>query len=145
MLVSLWVALNLFAESVWGYYELVHGTEPPSPGIADFGYLASYAVALAAVLVTTLKSAGKTRMFETTLDAAMLTTGATGLSWPLVFAPLLGVNHPGAELWVRLAYPVGDLLIIFAFASFFLGFVGGDRNALAHITWSYVWHSDFRS
>ncbi len=128
MLVSLWVALNLFSESIWGYYELVHGTEPPSPGIADFGYLASYAVALAAVLVTTLKSAGKTRMFETTLDAAMLTTGAAGLSWPLVFAPLLEVNHLGAELWVRLAYPVGDLLIIFAFASFFLGFVRGDRK-----------------
>jgi diguanylate cyclase (GGDEF)-like protein len=67
-------------------------------------------------------------MLETLLDATMFTIGAAGLSWPLLLGPLLDVSGPGAAYWVTLAYPVGDLIIIFAFASFFLGSLGSRQG-----------------
>ena len=45
-----WLALNLFADTVWGVYEC-SGPRGPSPGWPDLGYLASYAAAFGAVLM----------------------------------------------------------------------------------------------
>ncbi|OFW58864.1 MAG: hypothetical protein A2133_02230 [Actinobacteria bacterium RBG_16_64_13] len=123
-----WVAFNLFGDSVWSYYEVVRQVEVPYPGLADVGYLACYPAAIAAVLVAAWRSIGRLRMVETLLDAAMVTIGAAGLSWPLLLRPLLDTADPGLGYWFTLAYPLGDLLILFAFASFLISSVSSTRT-----------------
>lgn len=120
---GVWMLLNIFADSTWAYYEIVLGAEVPSPGLPDVGYLLSYLVAFSGVLIAAYKTFGFLRAVETTLDATMFTVGAAGLAWPLLLAPLLE-GASGPEYWVMLAYPIGDLLIILAFASFFFGSAG---------------------
>lgn len=127
MLVASWVALNIFGDSAWAYYEVFRQVEVPIPSLADVGYLPSYAVAVAVVLVAAWKTAGRLRAWETLIDAAMLMLGAAGLMWPLILRPLLEQAGDGAEYWVTLAYPMGGLLFFLAFASFFLGTVGSNR------------------
>ncbi len=118
-----WIVLNLFGDTVWSAYEL-RGLEVPSPGLADIGYLLSYAAGFGAVVATAWLATGGLRTIETSLDAAMFTIGAAGLCWPLIMGPLLETTRPGASWWVSLAYPVGDLLIVFGFAAFCLSFRG---------------------
>jgi diguanylate cyclase (GGDEF)-like protein len=118
-----WLVLNLFGDSVWAVYEL-SGLPVPSPGLADWGYLLSYAAGFGAVLAAARQATNSLRTIETSLDAAMFTIGAAGLFWPLIMGPLLEASDPGAAWWISFAYPVGDLLILFGFASFFLGLRG---------------------
>jgi hypothetical protein len=103
LLVGSWLALNLFADVLWSYHELMQGVEPPSPGLTDAGYLLSYAAAFGAVLVATWKASGRTRLFETVLDSTMFTIGAAGLFWPFFFSPLVEATNWGADYWVSLS------------------------------------------
>ena len=116
-----WVALNAIADGIWGGHEL-KGAAVASPNLSDWFHLPSYGLAFAAVVLAAWKSAGRLRTVESVLDAMMFTIGAAALSWPLIFGRMLttGVTN-AAAFWVNLAYPVADLLILFAFASFFLG------------------------
>jgi diguanylate cyclase (GGDEF)-like protein len=127
-LVALWLAFNIFGDSAWAHYELVRRVEVPVPSLADVGYLPGYAAAIAAVLVAAWKTSGRLRMVETFLDSAMFTIGAAGLMWPLVLGPLLQETGTGTVYCVTLAYPLGDLLFVLAFASFFLGHLGSGQT-----------------
>lgn len=122
-----WMSVNLFADSVWAYYEVFLRIDPPSPGLADVGYLTSYLVGFAGVLFATWKSFGFLRSLETTLDAMMFTIGIAALSWPLLLGPLVA-GSAGIDYWVTLAYAIGDLFIILAFVSFFLASSGSNRG-----------------
>jgi diguanylate cyclase (GGDEF)-like protein len=126
-----WLVLNLFGDVVWSVYEL-SGLDVPSPSIADLGYLLSYVAGFGAVLAAARQATGALRTIETSLDAAMFTIGAAGLCWPLIMGPLLQTTDPGAGWWVNLAYPIGDLLILFAFAAFFLGLRGSTVKPRAY-------------
>lgn len=128
MLVASWALLNVFGDAAWAYYEVFRQVEAPIPSLADVGYLPSYAAAVAVVLVAAWKTAGRFRVWETFIDAAMLMLGVAGLMWPFILRPLLEQAGNGAEVWVTLAYPMGDLLFVLAFASFFLGAVGSRRT-----------------
>ena len=126
--VGLWLALNVFADSVWAYYEVGLRVQVPRPGVPDIGYLASYLVAFVAVIIMARQVSGSLRAIETSLDAMMFTIGAAALGWPLVLGPLLDTSGPGLKYWVTLAYPVGDLLILLAFVSFFFALAGTARK-----------------
>jgi diguanylate cyclase (GGDEF)-like protein len=126
-LVAFWVLVNLVADSVWGYYELSQSADAV-PLVTDVFYLASYAVAFSVVIVAATKTSGRLRTLETALDATMFTIGVAALNWPFLVGPLLDISSPGAELWITLGYPIGDLLIILGFATFFLGSVGSVRT-----------------
>ena len=133
-LVSSWLALNFFGDAAWTYYEVFRQVEVPIPSLADVGYLPSYAVAVAVVLVAAWKTAGRLRAWETFIDAAMLMIGVAGLMWPFILRPLLEQAGGGAEYWITLAYPMGDLLFVLAFASFFLGASGSTRDAASTVS-----------
>ena len=126
--VASWLALNVFADSVWAYYEVVLKVEVPSPGLPDVGYLSSYLVTFIAVIVLAREYSGTLRALETLLDATMFTVGAAALGWPLALGPLLNTAGTGVQYWIALAYPVGDLLIVLAFVSFFFAFAGAGRQ-----------------
>jgi diguanylate cyclase (GGDEF)-like protein len=120
VLLSLWVLSNLFADLVWAWYDLVLRVPLPSPSLADVGYLISYPLGFMTVVFATWKAAGKLRTIESALDALMLTLAIGGLSWPLLLAPLLHSSSDGTAGLISLAYPLGDLLVIAAFASLLL-------------------------
>jgi len=121
MLLGLWLAANLFADIAWAWYEVVLRVPLPSPSVADFGYLISYPLAFATVVFSAWKAAGRLRALEAGLDAFMVTLGAAGLAWPLLLAPMLESSTPGPANLISLAYPLGDLVVIMAFASLLLG------------------------
>ncbi len=123
----IWMLFNLFGDSVWAYYEAIRQVEVPFPGLADIGYLGAYVVAFMGVLDMTARQFGRLRSLETTLDALVLTLGGTALAWTLVLARYLE-GSSGWAYWVSLAWPIGDLLIILAFASFFLAFASSSRT-----------------
>ncbi len=126
--IGAWVALNLLGDSAWAYYELGPRGEVPFPGLADVGYLSSYAVAFVTVMVAAWKACGRLRATETALDAMMITGGVAGLGWPLILGPLLESSESGAGYWVNLSYIVGDLLIVLGFVIFFLASSGPGRR-----------------
>jgi diguanylate cyclase (GGDEF)-like protein len=120
LFLTLWVAANLFADIVWGWYEVGLHTPVPSPSIADFGYLISYPLGFLTVIFATWKASGRLRTVESSLDAMMLTLGIAGLGWPLLLAPLFESSPHGVSGLISLAYPLGDLLVVVAFASLLL-------------------------
>jgi diguanylate cyclase (GGDEF)-like protein len=120
IVISLWLAANLFADSVWTYYDVWLHAAVPTPSLADVGYLLAYPLAFITVVIGARGFAGRLRTLEASLDALMLTVGLAGVSWPFFLAPLLSTSGTGVEYWVNLAYPVGDLLVILAFVSLLL-------------------------
>ena len=116
LLLSLWLAANLFADTVWIWYDVVLRAPVPSPSLADLGYLISYPLGFLTVVSATWKASGKLRSMESGIDAMMLTLGIGGLAWPLMLAPLLHSSIDSVSGLVALAYPLGDLLVIAAFA-----------------------------
>ncbi len=133
---ALWLACNFFADLTWAWYELVLRSSPPSPSLADLGYLMSYPLGFLIVVLATWRSSDKLRATESALNAMMVTLGIAGVCWPLVLAPLLRSSSGGSARLVTLAYPIGDLLVIAAFASLLLGALRSRPPRFLTIVWA---------
>lgn len=108
------VLLFGFGESVWAWYELVIGVEPPFPGPPDIFYLAAYPVLAAAILLTPRLAANPFQRGQQLIDAVVITAGVSVLAWFTIFRPMY-LDAGGAnllELAVGSAYPLGDVLVI---------------------------------
>jgi diguanylate cyclase (GGDEF)-like protein len=114
-----WLALNVIADTMWGVYGAL-GQRIPHPGPPDVAYLASYLAAIGAVLIAACKACGRLRTIEAFLDATMFTLGVSSLTWNWLLDTRLEGVVPGSGFWVKLAYLIADLVILFAFTSFFL-------------------------
>jgi diguanylate cyclase (GGDEF)-like protein len=116
---------------VWGlagvYYSIVlkGAADPPYPSLADPMYLALYP-ALYVAIVVLLRS--RVERFHTSLwlDGLIATLGATSLAAALLYEPVLSATLTGnsAEVITNLAYPVGDLLLIFFVVGVFTIYAG---------------------
>jgi diguanylate cyclase (GGDEF)-like protein len=122
VLVGAWVLGGLVGDGLWTYYEVILGAEVPAPGPYDIGYLSAYVLFAGVLAILTCKTLDRFRAMETTLDAAIFTLGAAGLIWPLVISPALDHYESSLGFWINLAYPMLDLLLVFAFAAVFFGF-----------------------
>jgi diguanylate cyclase (GGDEF)-like protein len=120
LFLSLWLAANLFADSVWLWYEVILRAPVPSPSLADLGYLISYPLGFLTVILAAWRASGRLRSVESGIDAMMVTLGIGGLAWILLLAPLMRSSFGGVSSLIALAYPLGDLLVIAAFASLLL-------------------------
>ncbi|MGA2165500.1 MAG: hypothetical protein ABSH36_13660 [Solirubrobacteraceae bacterium] len=120
-----------FAELVWGWYALVLDVEVPSPSWADVGYLAAIPLSVAALVVHPATSASGTRKARWVFDGLVLATALTFLSWTLVLGPLW--RSTDLSTWggvVTLAYPFGDVVILFFVVLTIRGMTGADRLSL---------------
>jgi hypothetical protein len=120
-----------FAELVWGWYALVLDVEVPSSSWADVGYLAAIPLAVAALVVHPATSARGTRRARWVLDGLVLATALLFLSWTLVLGPLW--RSADLNTWagvVTLAYPFGDVVILFFIVLAIRGMTGTDRLSL---------------
>jgi hypothetical protein len=120
-----------FAEIVWGYYALVLGVEVPVPSWADVGYLSAIPLAVAALVVHPATRGNGTRKARWVFDGLVVATALLFLSWTLVLGPLW--RSANLSTWtgiVSLAYPFGDVVIVFFIVLAIRGMTGGNRLSL---------------
>ena len=115
-----WALLGLalgawtFAEAIWGVYDLVLNTAVPVPSWADVGYLGAIPLAAAALLCHPGMRAAGSYKTRATLDGLAIGTALLLLSWTFVLGPLWRhTDLTTAGGIVALAYPFGDMVIIF--------------------------------
>ncbi len=120
-----------FAELVWGWYALVLNVKVPSPSWADVGYLSAIPLSVAALVVHPATSASGTRKARWVFDGLVLAAALMFLSWTLVLGPLW--RSTDLSTWggvVTLAYPFGDVVILFFVVLAIRGMTGADRLSL---------------
>jgi hypothetical protein len=115
-----WVLLGLalgawtFAEVIWGVYGLVLRVVVPVPSWADVGYLGAIPLAAAALLCHPGMRAAGSHRTRATLDGLAIGTALLLLSWTFVLGSLWRhTDLTTAGGIVALAYPFGDVVIIF--------------------------------
>ncbi|MGH2689176.1 MAG: histidine kinase dimerization/phospho-acceptor domain-containing protein, partial [Actinomycetota bacterium] len=109
----------------WFWMEAVLHVEP-FPSLADAGYLAFYGLFLWGLL--TFPSARRTRSerIKLSLDVATIMLAATMVVWYAVVAPALGETDGGLPATLlTVAYPVGDLVLLFGVTAVLLRRHGG--------------------
>ncbi|MEI8333777.1 MAG: EAL domain-containing protein [Chloroflexota bacterium] len=129
-LIALSLAVYCAADITWFIIEVVLG-QSPYPSIADIGYIAFYPVlVLGLVLLPRERPDNPTRAL---LDLAIIMAGSTTVVWYLVLEPVVAAPSSGVvDTLIALAYPVGDLVVVFALAMTFMNpLVGTARGAFA--------------
>jgi hypothetical protein len=119
------------AELIWGYYALILDVEVPVPSWADVGYLSAIPLAVAALVVHPATRGSGTRKARSVFDGLVIATALLFLSWTLVLGPLWRTADLGT--WtgiVTLAYPFGDVVIVFFIVLAIRGMTGTDRLSL---------------
>jgi hypothetical protein len=119
------------AEITWGVYALALHKEVPLPSWADVGYLSAIPLALIALVVHPATRGNRTRKARTVLDGLVVATALLFLSWTLVLGPLWRSSDLGTLSGVvTVAYPFGDVVIVFFIVLAIRGMTGGDRLSL---------------
>jgi hypothetical protein len=119
------------AELIWGYYALILNVEVPVPSWADVGYLSAIPLTVAALVVHPATRGSGTRKARWVFDGLVVATALLFLSWILVLGPLWrGANLSTWTGIVMLAYPFGDVVIVFFIVLAIRGMTGGDRLTL---------------
>jgi hypothetical protein len=98
---------------IWFVYEVLLGQDP-FPSLADIGYLAFYPCAARALLTFPSPTRRRSDWTKLGLDAVTVVLCAGMGMWYLVIGPTVH-DHPaeGLAMALSLAYPVGDLLVLF--------------------------------
>jgi hypothetical protein len=119
------------AEIIWGYYALILNEEVPVPSWADVGYLSAIPLAVAALVIHPATRGSGARKTRWVFDALVVATALLFLSWTLVLGPLW--RSTDLSTWtgvVSLAYPFGDVVIVFFIVLAIHGMTGTDRRSL---------------
>jgi hypothetical protein len=116
-------------ESIWGYDVLILGvTAMPVPSWADAGYLTAVPLTVAALAVHPATTATTVRRARWLLEGLIMATALLFVSWTLALGPTWYDSNLGT--WsgiVSLAYPFGDVVIVFFVVLGIRGMGGEDR------------------
>ncbi|HEV7965832.1 MAG TPA: EAL domain-containing protein [Actinoplanes sp.] len=100
-------------QACWVYLESFRGDEVPFPSQADIGYLGM--VVLTPIGLLILPSAAQTlaNRARSVLDGLMVATSLVMMAWIFVVEPLIQAGGDSAlALYISLAYPLGDVVIV---------------------------------
>ena len=105
---------------VWFWFESIRHVQP-FPSLADAGYLCFYLLLLWGVLSMPGAPRGALDRTKVWLDAGTVVLGGTMAMWYLVISPTVEGHeaHMLAKV-LSVAYPVGDLVLVFAIAMLLL-------------------------
>jgi hypothetical protein len=118
-------------EAIWAVYDLILREPIPAPSWADVGYLTGIPLAVAALVCHPAMRAGMARRARSMLDALILATALLFLSWTVVLGPLWrGTDLTTLGGLTTIAYPFGDIVIVFFIVLAVRGMTGGGRLAL---------------
>ena len=119
------------AEVIWGVYALILDRAVPVPSWADVGYLTAIPLAVAALIVHPAARGSRTHRTRSVLDGLVVATALLFLSWTLVLGPLWRSTDLSALSGVvTLAYPFGDVVIVFFIVLAIRAMRGGGRLSL---------------
>jgi diguanylate cyclase (GGDEF)-like protein/PAS domain S-box-containing protein len=102
---------------LWLYYENILG-EAPFPSWADAGYLLYYPLLLLGLLLFPMAPRGGGQVLKFWLDSHTVLLGGGMVIWYLLLRPIAQAEDSSALLTtLSLAYPVGDLVLLFGIAN----------------------------
>ncbi len=119
------------AEITWAVYDLILDQAVPMPSWADVGYLGAIPLAVGALWCHPALHARQARKLRTFFDGLVIATALLLASWVLVLGPLwrsTDLSTMGGV--VAVAYPFGDVVIIFFVLLAIRRVRPGDRTAL---------------
>jgi hypothetical protein len=119
-LLALAFLLHTLGDLLWLYYQNILGSAP-FPSWADAAYLSYYPVILVAILSFPVVQQTSAERGTFWLDAGTVMLGGGMLVWHLILRPTALAEHSGMlETLLTLAYPVGDLGILFGVTTLLL-------------------------
>ncbi|MFC7531110.1 diguanylate cyclase [Actinoplanes sp. GCM10030250] len=123
------------AGDVTFYFQALVNSEVPYPGTADVFYLAAYPLMAAALLLVIRR---RTPGWDgaSGIDAAIVAVGAGYVVYEYVIAPTWNVGADNLTLFVSVAYPLGDLMLIVVGARLMLG--AGPRTTSLRLIGGYL-------
>lgn len=111
-------------DALWFGMEVLLG-EPPFPSVADIAYLAFYPMLLWGLLSFPGVPRTRSERRKVWFDAATVTVAGLMVVWYLVVGPTLKTVDAGAlATLLNVAYPVGDLLLLFGVTALLLRCAG---------------------
>lgn len=119
------------AEAIWAVYDIVLRVAVPIPSWADVGYLSAIPLVVAALLSHPAMNGGKKWRGRSAFDGILVATALFFLSWTLVLGPLwrhTDLTSLGGV--VAVAYPFGDVIMVFLVVGVIRDMASGDRFAL---------------
>jgi hypothetical protein len=119
------------AEVIWAVYDIVLRTAVPVPSWADVGYLSAIPLVVGALLSHPAMRSGRKRRARAAFDGTVVATALFFLSWSLVLGPLwrhTDLTSLGGI--VAVAYPFGDVIMVFLVVLVIREMSAGDRFAL---------------
>src|SRR6266516_3402873 len=104
----------LAGQLVWHYFDLVRGTPPPYPSLADIGYLGIYVCLIAGVMMLVRGQPTRRGDPELFLDAALVTFAVGALASEYLLEPLLAgaTPVPTLGLLTSIAWSAGAVAVL---------------------------------
>src|SRR5438094_939839 len=104
----------LAGQLVWNYFDLVRGTPPPYPSLADIGYLGIYVCLIAGVMMLVRGQTTRRGDPELFLDAALVTFAVGALAYEYLLEPLLtgATPVPTLGLLTSIAWSAGAVAVL---------------------------------
>jgi diguanylate cyclase (GGDEF)-like protein len=97
------------------FIQVVILKRPISPSISDLFYLAAYPLFLAGAILLLMDSISLRDLGKFGLDIAIIVLSSILISWILIIGPIISAGATRfTALAVAIAYPVGDLILIWA-------------------------------
>ncbi len=114
-------ACQLFANTAWWWLEAAKDGSPPFPSLADVGYLAFIPVLLGGLLAFPGRPVSRQERYKLALDTATVVAGGFMVLWYLVLGATVTEGGAGfLAIGTSVAYPVGDLVLLFGIAKVLL-------------------------
>lgn len=113
--------LSLFGgDALWFYYESILEL-PFFPSAADIGYLSFYPLVLGGTLSFRAIQIDRSERVKFWLDTLIVTLGGGMVLWYFILYPIVvAENTSWIDTTLSLAYPVGDLVLLFSITVFLL-------------------------
>ncbi|HEX2804613.1 MAG TPA: GGDEF domain-containing protein, partial [Kineosporiaceae bacterium] len=111
----------LLGDVVQMYYELGLHADLPFPSGADLGYLTFYPMAFLGLLSLPTPRRSREQRFTVAFDVGTVVLGGSAVIWSMDLGPTVAAGGPDIlALLTSLAYPVGDLVLLFGSVSLLL-------------------------
>jgi diguanylate cyclase (GGDEF)-like protein/PAS domain S-box-containing protein len=98
-------------QAMWSFDELVRGTEPSYPSLADAGFLLFLPLGAAAIFVFPLGGHSAAQRLRLAIDGLIAASALFYVGWILIIERQADVAVSPAERMVSFAYSAGDLLL----------------------------------
>jgi diguanylate cyclase (GGDEF)-like protein len=132
LLLGLGLLTYAAGDAYWTWAECVVGEAPAVPSPADLGYLGMVPLAVAGIATRPIVRPRDLNRRLLLLDAGIALSGMTALCWTLVLGPMFATldTDPIVQA-VTLAYPLGDLALVFCLVVLLLREARSDPPTMA--------------